>query len=285
MATPIDPDDTQAVPPAILPVDDVLDLPPADPVYRHEPMAPPPAIPAVPPVASAAEPAEAVQAPKPPKPKRTVRPLPAINLVGPISGIFFVALFVVSFMSLGTPDGDAGDGEWRDYWEDSGNRTQGIVAAITMCLAAICFLWLVSALRRRLADAVGIDAAFGAGIAAGALMLLASLGAGLIPIGYQLADVRLPDDPDVIRIVDGLYFGMIFLPLPYALAGFLIPLFFALRSSYLLPQWLEYATLVVGVVALAGPVLFVLPHALFMVWTLAVSVSLLVRERPVPPPG
>jgi hypothetical protein len=302
MATPTDPDDTQAVPPAVLPADSVLDLPP-DPIAMPEPkrepiadatpdaipdampaampMTPQPVIPAAPPLATVADPAPAPAAPKPPRERRPVRPLPAVNTVGPISGIFFVALFVVSFMSLNTPDGDAGDGTWRDYWEDSGNRAQGIVASITMCLAAVCFLWLVAALRRRLADAVGTDAAYGAGVAAGALMLIASLGAGLIPIGYELADVRLPDDPDMIRMVDGLYFGTVFLPLPYALAGFLIPLFFALRGSYLVPVWLEYATLVIGVVMLTGPLLFVVPHALFMLWTLAVSVTLLLRERPV----
>jgi hypothetical protein len=275
MATPTDPDDPQGTPPAVLPADAVVDLPP-DPIYRPTP----PVMPVAPPVAAAPAAGQPTAEPKPPKPKRPVRPLPAINTVGPISGIFFVALFVVSFLSLDTPDGDASDGAWRDYWEDSGNRTQGIVASITMCLAAVCFLWLVAALRRRLADAVGTDAAYASGVAAGALMFIASLGAGLIPIGYQLADVKLPDNPDVIRMVDGLYYGTVFLPLPYALAGFLIPLFFALRGSYLVPRWLEYATLVVGIVALTGPLLFIAPHALFMLWTLAVSVTLLLRERP-----
>jgi hypothetical protein len=271
----MDPDDIQAVPPAVLPADAVADLPPLDPVYRSQP---PPVIPVAPSVAPpvAEHPAPA----KGPKPKRQVRPLPAIKTVGPISGVFFVALFVVSFLSLDTPDGDASDGAWRDYWEDSGNRAQGIVASITMCLAAICFLWLVAALRRRLADAVGTDAAYAGGVAAGALMFLASIGAGLIPIGYALADVKLPDDPDVIRMVDGIYYGTIFLPLPYALAAFLIPLFFALRGSYLVPTWLEYATLLLGVVMLTGPLLFVAPHALLMLWTLAISVTLLLRERP-----
>jgi hypothetical protein len=277
MATPTDPDDLQAIPPAVLPADAGADLPP-DPVAMPAP--PPPLAASVPPPVVPS--ATTLEAPvtAPPKPKRTVRPLPAINTVGPISGIFFVALFLVSFMSMSTPDGDASDGTWEDYWHDSGNRAQGMVASIAMCLAAICFLWLVAALRRRLSDAVGTDAAYASGVAAGALMLIASLGAGLIPIGYALADVKLPDDPDVIRMVDGIYYGTIFLPLPYALAGFLIPLFFALRGAYLVPAWLEYATLFVGVVALSGPLLFVVPHALFMLWTLAISVTLLLRERP-----
>ena len=209
------------------------------------------------------------------------RPHRVLSSVGPVSGIFFVALFLLSFMVMNTPDGDANNREWTSYWEDSGNRARGITAAIAMALAAIALLWLVAALRRRLAGAVGTDAFYAAGIATATLMFVASLGAGLIPFGYELADIPIPDDADLIRMVDGLYFGVIFLPLPYAMAGLLIPLFFALRGSLLVPGWLEWATLVVGVLALAGPLLFFIPHALFLLWALAVSVTLLVRERPV----
>ncbi len=211
-------------------------------------------------------------------------PLPVISTVGPISGIFFVALFLISFMTLSLPDSDAGNREWTSYWEDSGNRAAGMTASIAMMLAAVTFLWLVAALRRRLTPAIGTDAFYASGIAAGGLMFVAGLGAGLIPLGYELGDVPIPDDADLIRMISGLFYGTLFLPLPYALAGFLIPLFFALRGEFLLPRWMEYATGVVGVVCLAGPLLFFVPHALFMLWTLAVSVTLLLREREVPPP-
>jgi hypothetical protein len=49
-----------------------------------------------------------------------------------------------------------------------------------------------------------------------------------------------------------------------------------------MPEWLRIATLVVGVVALTGPFLFVIPHVLFLLWALAVSVVLLLRERGLP---
>lgn len=240
------------------------------------PPSPTPAAPTEPAAESAAESAAAA------RPPRTVRALPMISAVGPISGIFFVALFLISFMTMNTPETDASNREWTSYWEDSGNRAAGMTASIAMMLAAIAFLWLVAALRRRLTPAIGTDAFYAAGIAAGALMFVSGLGAGLIPFGNELGDVPIPDDADVIRLIDGLYFGTLFLPLPYALAGFLIPLFFALRGAFLVPRWLEWATLVVGVVALTGPLTFVVPHALFMLWTLAVSVTLLLRERDLP---
>ena len=292
------PNDPVPDPVADLPTDGVLDGPAdpiAGPVAAPERPAPPaspaefPTIPAPDPVggpfvdplvAPFATTGSAPLVPAAVEP--AARPISAINAVGPLSGIFFVALFLTSFMTMSTPDGDASDREWTSYWEDSGNRVQGITASITMMLAAVAFLWLVAALRRRVAGAVGTDAFYAAGVAAGGLMLLAGLGAGLIPLGYELADTPIPDDADVLRIVDGLYFGTVFLPLPYALAGFLIPLFFALRGEHLMPEWLRIATLVVGIVALTGPFLFFIPHVLFLLWTLAVSVVLLLRERGLP---
>jgi hypothetical protein len=286
MATPTSPNDPLADAPedpvfADLPGGSVADLP-LDPIADPELPVPGLETPPVGAIPMPPVPAETVE-----KKKRSApRPLPAISAVGPISGIFFVALFLISFMTLNTPDPDEGNRVWTSFWEDSGNRAQGMTASIAMMLAAITFLWLVAALRRRLAPAVGTDAFYASGIAAGGLMFVAGLGAGLIPLGNALADVPIPDDADVIRMVDGLYYGTLFLPLPYALAGFMIPLFFALRGEFLLPRWLEYATAVVGVVCLTGPLLFVAPHVLFLLWTLAVSVTLLLRERdlPVVPP-
>ncbi len=237
----------------------------------------PPAPPAAPAPVAAAPAAPVAAAPAPAAP----RSAPAVHAVGPLSGIFFVALFLISFMVMNTPERDASNREWTSYWEDSGNRGQGMTASIAMLLAGVAFLWLVAALRRRLSGAVGTDAFYAAGVAAGGLMLAAGLGAGLIPFGYELADTPIPDDADLLRTIDGLYFGTIFLPLPYALAGFLIPLFFALRGAHLVPEWLRIAALVVGVVALTGPFLFVVPHVLFLLWTLAASVTLLLRERDV----
>lgn len=271
MGTPVPPAESPADPIAA-PLSAFAEL---DPVHPTPPPLTPPLTPAPPGVAPVA-----ASAPVPPAP--SPRGTSSLSAVGPVSGIFFVALFLLSFMTMSTPDGDASDREWTSYWEDSGNRTQGITAAFAMLLAAVTFLWLVAALRRRLAGAVGTDAFYAAGIAAGALMFVSSLGAGLVPLGYELADTPIPEDADLLRIVDGLYFGTIFLPLPYALAGFLIPLFFALRGSLLVPRWLEWATLVVGIVALGGPLLFFVPHLLMLLWTLAISVTLLVRERPAP---
>lgn len=199
--------------------------------------------------------------------------------IAPIAGILFVVLFVVSFSVLSTPDGDASDEEWLAYWNDSGNRTEGIVASIAMIVAAMVLLWFVGGVRRRFSGAVGIDAAYGAGVVMAALLMFAGFAAGLIPLGNELADVPIPDNPDVVRIIDGGYFGVLFLAVPYAITGLLIPLFVATRGSAFVPNWLRIAGLVIGVIALSGPFLFLIPHLLFLVWTLIFCIFLLAREN------
>lgn len=195
--------------------------------------------------------------------------------VGPIAGILFVVLFVASFMIMDTPDGDASDEEWLAYWDDDGNKTQGVLASITMLLAAVAFVWLIGSLRRRLSGTVGIDAAYASGIVLAALAAFAGFAAGLIPVGDMLADVPVPEDPDVVRLVDGGYFGVLFLAMPYAMAGFLIPLSYALRITGSVPKWLWIAGLVVGVIALTGPFLFFVPHLLTMIWLLILCIRIL----------
>jgi hypothetical protein len=202
----------------------------------------------------------------------------ATTKIGPISGIVFFILFLVSFMVFSTEDGDAPDQKWIDFWKDSDNRVSGWIASLAMLMAAMLFLWFAGALRRRLANRAGTDAAYGSGIVYAALLFIAGFGAGVVPIGYDLGDVVIPTNPDVLRLIDGMYYGVIFLAVPYAIAGFLIPLFFAARGSGVLPTWLGIFGLVVGIVALSGPVLFVIPHALFLIWVLITSIVLLMRD-------
>lgn len=212
---------------------------------------------------------------------RETRRTPAGPL-GPLAGLLFVVLFVVSFAVLNTPDGDAGDEEWRTYWLDSDHRTEGIVASLAMLVAAAAFLWMLGDLRRRIGPAVGGDAAFGAGVTMASLLMVAGFAAGLIPVGHELADVPIPQDPDVVRMIDGGYFGVLFLAVPYAMAALMLALFVALQGDDLLPGWLKIATVVVGIVALSGPFLFVVPHALFLIWTLVVCITLLMSDRRTP---
>ena len=139
--------------------------------------------------------------------------------VGPIAGIAFVVLFVVGFLMLETPDADASDAKWSSFWQDSGHRTNAVIASILTCLAAVAFLWLAGALRRRLGAAVGADAAYAGGIAYGAVVLMAGFGRGIIGVGHNLADVPIPKDVDLLKFADGLYYGVVFLALPYAIAA------------------------------------------------------------------
>ena len=198
--------------------------------------------------------------------------------IGLYSGLAFVVLFVLSFLMLGTPGSDASDETWLAHWQDKGNRIDGLVSTFAMGLAAIAFLWFLGAVRRRLpAGTIGADAAYGAGIAYATLAFVACLGAGLIPVGSQIVDVPVPVDVDLIRIVDGMFFGTIFLPMGFAAAAMLFPLSHAASVSGLLPRWLVVFGYVTAAVNVVGMVTFIAAPLLLMVWVASVSVILLRR--------
>ncbi|MDX6286935.1 MAG: hypothetical protein QOG53_2420 [Frankiales bacterium] len=205
--------------------------------------------------------------------------------IGPIAGIVFVILFVLSFFLYHTPDSKASDAKWLSWWQDSGHRHQAFIASLAMALAAVAFLWLAGALRRRLGAALGADASYGGGVAVGVICLIAAVGAGSVAVAHDLADVPIPKDVDLLRYADGGYYGFIFLALPFAAAAFLIPLFSALGRSGVLPAWLRVAALVVGIICLSGPFLFIVPIVLFLLWVLIASIALLMRDGATPANG
>ena len=69
----------------------------------------------------------------------------------PLSGIVFVALFVVAFAITGdTPQPSDSDAEYLAYYGDSGNRKQEIAVFFMIVIGALFFLWFLTNLRERL---------------------------------------------------------------------------------------------------------------------------------------
>src|SRR5215831_6644973 len=69
-------------------------------------------------------------------------------LTGGIAAFVFVVLFVIGFvMASDTPDGDASNREWRNYFLDSGNQRMIVLGVIMLTLAAIAFLIFLGVLR------------------------------------------------------------------------------------------------------------------------------------------
>ena len=72
----------------------------------------------------------------------------------PISGILFVVLWAVVIFMLDSDPGDS-DTDIVSWYADSGNRDQQVIAFFLVLAASLCFVWFLSVLRGRLAQAEG----------------------------------------------------------------------------------------------------------------------------------
>jgi hypothetical protein len=197
-----------------------------------------------------------------------------------LAAIFYVVLFVAGFLVSGTtPDYDAPDREWVEWFEDDGHRNRQIVGAFLSVAAALVFLVFLGGLWRRLRRLAP----------EGQLLPTIALGAGLVFVSLSIAshitfasvsaavtftgeDFPVPD-ADVSRMMEQLGVGFGLLGAGWAAAVFVFVAALASRDGAALRPWLTIAGIVVGVLLLLS--VFFLPLLLLLLWVLAVGVVML----------
>jgi hypothetical protein len=196
--------------------------------------------------------------------------------VSALSGIVFVALVVASNVSAGgTPDPSASPPKVIAFY--TAHRTGQQVSATLTAAAVVVGLYFFWGLRNylsRVGDgeqfaALGFVGAivFGVGgcINAGLQWSLAAVPTHLTPAAAQALNVLFKDD-----LATGLYSaGLAALMLFYGLA--------MLRSKAM-PAWLGWVSLALGLIALAGPLVF-LVFVATAPWAITVSILLYRRDR------
>jgi hypothetical protein len=115
-----------------------------------------------------------------------------------VSGIAFAVLFVLG-MILGrdTPAGDASDEEWLQWFDDSGNRWQQIIAAVVLTLAAAALVVFVAHLVDRLAAAsvrqnVATRVAHSAGLVLAAAIAIGGIAMNYVAAGIEIGELPVP---------------------------------------------------------------------------------------------
>jgi len=198
----------------------------------------------------------------------------------PVSGIAFVALWGAGFgLLIANEPGDS-DAEILSFYADAGNQGRAQMASFLMVIAGLFFLWFLTVLRGRLARAEGqagphTALAFGAGLVASALWLVASV--FWMAIGYTIQETAtFTLDPNMSRLVNEMaYLTWVF--------GTVVALLIVLVTSLLglktgvVPRWLAWIGLIVAV-AMLLTALFV-GFLIFLGWVLAVSIVFLVRTE------
>ncbi len=193
----------------------------------------------------------------------------------PISGVLFVALWIVAFFLFGDESGES-DGEIVSFYADSGNRTRQVAAYFVVLAAGLAFIWFLSILRGRMADAEGkvgstTALAFGAGLVASVFWTLAAIFWMAISFAADDSDVFVVD-PNTTRVVDNMGYAIWISGTTVALLVVLATGLVGLRTGFL-PKWLAWVSFVVALTMIAS--FAFVPFLIFLGWMLVVSILLL----------
>jgi hypothetical protein len=193
-----------------------------------------------------------------------------LAVCGVAAPILIVATFVVGG---NTPDDKANAARVVSYYRD--HKTSNIIAALLITIAAVLLVLFAARLREVLrgdglhGDAMPIAAFGGAVIVAAGLLLMAAVHFALI----QAADHRFAAPAQTLNVFDSNDF--------FLLIGGISVLMLAAGISTVrnpvLPRWLGWVAIVLGILALAGPVGFFAMMA-SLLWILVVAILLFVRR-------
>ena len=206
----------------------------------------------------------------------------------PATGIAFVVLVVVAaLLTRDSPGGDTSEAEIASYYANPDNLDSERISFFLVGVAAFCFLLFLGSLRGALANAEGDPARLTtATIVAASVFIALAVAAHVLETGLSLGEGIYGEtfavDPNVARLMLALSFGFFVMAMFAAGAMVLSASILALHSR-VFPNWLA----VFGFpAALAGLIsALVWPSVLVLVWILAVSVVLLLPQRPPPAPA
>lgn len=191
-----------------------------------------------------------------------------------LCGVAAPVLIVLAFTAVGgkTPDDNASAAEVVSYYRDHKNAS--MIAALMLTIGAVLLVLFAARLREVLrgdglgSGALPIAAYGGVLILAAGLLSLAAVHFALV----QAADHRFATPAQTLNVLDNNDFfvmigGMALLMLAAGIATVRRPV---------LPRWLGWAAIVIGILSLAGPLGFA-GIILSIVWILVVAILMLVR--------
>jgi hypothetical protein len=201
--------------------------------------------------------------------------------IAPAMGILFFVLIAASF-ALGGEGKDPAEStpsEVLEYISD--NETELKVSAVLLAFAMVPFLFFAGHLRRVLYDAQANPDALPT-IAWGGALVLAVGSTAAASLGFALAEYVKDVEPAAADAMNAISYGF-FLPFPVGMSVLLLASGISAVRSGVLPRWLAWIAIVLGVLSLAGePGFFAV--LLGLVWIVATSVVLTARARRAKPP-
>ncbi|MEA2330442.1 MAG: hypothetical protein QOH58_580 [Thermoleophilaceae bacterium] len=203
---------------------------------------------------------------------------PALLRFAPLAGIVFVALIVLAIVIGGeTPDNDDSRRAIVDFWRD--NEDAQIWSSLIGAWATVFFVWFAasvwSALRRVEPGPARLSSLSFAGAIIAAVGLLSALS-----LTFAVADT-IDDVPASVTQTLTILSNEFFFPIAAGYAIFFLAVGVLAVRTRVLPVWLGWITIVLGILCLTPVGFFAL--LLGLIWILAVSVMLYRREEPAAP--
>lgn len=198
------------------------------------------------------------------------------------AGIGFAVLLFNGFaIASGAPSYDESDEMWVSWFQDSGNRAAQVVAMFLVAAAALLLILFFAILLQRAHAAGGNPTAVViAGIAGTSLATSVAI-AGVIRSSVSAAVTFAPNysvpSADILRTIDNLAIGMLFVAGGFSAALFIASFAYAVRGTSLIPNWLSVAGYVVGVLLLASFAFF--PFILLPLWMLVAGIAVVARRE------
>jgi hypothetical protein len=194
------------------------------------------------------------------------------RLVGPLTGILFVALVIVAFLVSGeTPATDDSPREIVDFYLD--NDDSQAAGSAVLALGCVALIFFLGTLRRALRAAAGDDGGLSTVVLLGGVVLAvgASIFAG---IGFTLGDAADELPPSAILTLNALNSDMFF-TVAVGTAVFNLALALAVLRHGGLPRPLGWVALVIGIAGLTPLGFFsFLATGIVIVWA---SVALMMK--------
>ncbi len=195
------------------------------------------------------------------------------------SGLVFAVLFAVGLLLSGNVPSDATDQKAVEFYADSGNRIQLIIAAYCLMLSVLCFLPFLIHMRDKLAaaprSAAFAPVVFGAGLLFAATTIVGAIAMAWLPAGIVFGGAPDVQSADLARMAPQLAYGIILAGGGLCAFAMLGTASVAALRSDAWASWLAWAGIVVAVLQIVD-VAF-LPYFLLLLWVLVASVILIAR--------
>jgi hypothetical protein len=199
----------------------------------------------------------------------------------PISGIAFVAAYIVGMILVRTPDSDDPAATIVAYYADSkSHRVSTIVAAYILIAAGMLFLWFLTCLRSRLRAAEGeagtlSTLTFGAGVVFVGLLSVGALALAAVPGGIAFGDTGDIFDAGTIQAAQSLGWGVILIGGMLSAAVMIFTASILTLRTGALPKWSAWVGFLAAIALLFAVVW--IPQLALLIWALCVSGAMLAR--------